>query len=230
MGSGKLIKLAIVKYGLENFNKIILNVFDSEDKAAILEKMIVNDYFVSLPNTYNMKVGGYGGFDHISKLDPIDRPNLIALRGKKNDRLAKYVKSRTNEELSEMARKGYETKKIRGTTKPNIPKEKRVEINSKIAESVSGENNAKFGTHLYISKVAEKLPNSTEFGHHRFRVGQQPDGWVTFAEWRDVRKDKTKGSYGRKWFNDGTNNYFLKPSDPKSIDLVIGRLLWRLDR
>lgn len=68
-GSGKLIKRAIKKYGKENFNKDILFVFDNEADMNSKEFEIVNEEFVSDPNTYNLMLGGSGGFDYINSID-----------------------------------------------------------------------------------------------------------------------------------------------------------------
>ena len=61
MGSGRLIKKAIEKHGIENFSRDILYYFDSPEKAFSKEKELVNESFVNNPNTYNMKTGGIGG-------------------------------------------------------------------------------------------------------------------------------------------------------------------------
>lgn len=60
MGSGKSLKAALKKYGLENFEKIILYCFDSEDEAYLKESEIVNETFIKRLDTYNMKCGGKG--------------------------------------------------------------------------------------------------------------------------------------------------------------------------
>ena len=65
MGSGNLIKRAIKKYGTENFIKEILFVYDNPTQMYKKEAEIVNEEFLLLENTYNIKLGGNGGFDHI---------------------------------------------------------------------------------------------------------------------------------------------------------------------
>ena len=61
MGSGKYLKYAQEKYGLENFTKDILFVFDTPEQMYDKESEIVNEDFL-LGNVYNLKLGGSGGF------------------------------------------------------------------------------------------------------------------------------------------------------------------------
>ena len=58
MGSGKGIKNAIAKYGVENFTKEIIATTDSAEKLWELEKEIVNETIVKDPMSYNMAYGG----------------------------------------------------------------------------------------------------------------------------------------------------------------------------
>lgn len=49
---------AILKYGISNFKRITLKVFDSLDEALQFEADIVNKEFIKQPSNYNATVGG----------------------------------------------------------------------------------------------------------------------------------------------------------------------------
>ena len=62
MGSGKLLKAAIKKYGIENFTKEILFVFDNEEEMNQKEKELV----ILSESSYNLCEGGKGGFSYVN--------------------------------------------------------------------------------------------------------------------------------------------------------------------
>jgi group I intron endonuclease len=66
MGSGKYLKRAQQKYGIENFKKEILFVFSTAEEMYEKEAEIVNEDFLATENTYNLKIGGFGGWDYIN--------------------------------------------------------------------------------------------------------------------------------------------------------------------
>lgn len=66
-GSGKHLKHAQKKYGLKNFTKTILYYLQNKEEMNLLEKMVVNEAFCKRKDTYNIKIGGDGGFDYINK-------------------------------------------------------------------------------------------------------------------------------------------------------------------
>ena len=63
MGSGKLLKQAIKKYGIEFFSKEILHVFKTEEEMNAKEKELV----IISEQSYNLCEGGQGGFSFINK-------------------------------------------------------------------------------------------------------------------------------------------------------------------
>lgn len=65
MGSGVAIKNAMKKYGRQSFNKTIIETFESESEMYEWESLNVNQEIVDDPKSYNMTMGGKGGFSHI---------------------------------------------------------------------------------------------------------------------------------------------------------------------
>lgn len=68
LGSGKLISAAIKKYGNESFIRTILRECSSLEEMYIAEAEFVTVEWVKDPMTYNLKVGGEGGWDYIAQL------------------------------------------------------------------------------------------------------------------------------------------------------------------
>ena len=66
MGSGKYLKRAIEKHGLENFTKEVLFTYDNPEEMFAKERELVNADFISEENTYNLKIGGNGGWDYLN--------------------------------------------------------------------------------------------------------------------------------------------------------------------
>jgi hypothetical protein len=67
LGSGIAIKEAIQKYGRSNFEREILYVFPTREEAIIKEMEIVNEEFINDPQTYNIKIGGDGGWEYVNE-------------------------------------------------------------------------------------------------------------------------------------------------------------------
>lgn len=66
MGSGKYLLNAQDKHGIDKFTKEILFVFDTPEEMYAKEAELVNEEFLTEENTYNLKVGGFGGWDYIN--------------------------------------------------------------------------------------------------------------------------------------------------------------------
>ncbi|ADJ19441.1 homing endonuclease [Acinetobacter phage 133] len=67
LGSGKVLKTAIKKYGPENFHTEILKVHYNQEDMYKHEASIVTEEFLTRPDTYNVKLGGKGGFDYVNQ-------------------------------------------------------------------------------------------------------------------------------------------------------------------
>jgi len=61
IGSGNLIKSAMKKYGVHNFEKRIVKFFDTEKEMFDYEAEIVNEDFLKRNDVYNLSLGGLGG-------------------------------------------------------------------------------------------------------------------------------------------------------------------------
>lgn len=77
MGSGKLLKRAIKKYGIENFTKEILFNFTTEEEMNAKEKELV----VLGENSYNLCEGGHGGFGYINRVSTSEQKAAIGAKG-----------------------------------------------------------------------------------------------------------------------------------------------------
>lgn len=209
MGSGSRIKAAIKKYGIENFDKEILAIFDTNDEAAKFEASLVTKDLVESGNTYNMHEGGHGGFAHINSAPPDQRANVIAWR----EKYARGEFKTGGDTSAYFTEDSYARMKV-GSAKGNeVLRNRSIEekqaTRDKLSKATSGCGNSQYGT-----KVCVNL----ETGEKK-RFKEIPAGWITTAEWRDSKKDKTNSAYGRHWYNDGEKNYYLKPDDVMIAEL-----------
>jgi hypothetical protein len=103
------------------------------------------------------------------------------------------------------------------------PKEELVKIRQKEAgRKRIGEKNPAFGTVWCVEKSSKDVSSRKQF-----KKTDIPDNWISIAEWRDMHKNKNNNAYGRKWYNDGSKNLYLKPDDViiEQLNLSKGRLI-----
>lgn len=93
LGSGKKLQEAIVKYGKENFKRDILYIFPTSEEAFLKELEIVDEEFINRRDTYNLRIGGDGGWDYINNVLLKD-PKYIQLF---RERVSNGVKKAINE-------------------------------------------------------------------------------------------------------------------------------------
>lgn len=82
MGSGKLIKAAINKHGIENFTKEILFVFETEDEMNKKEAELVTEELIASGTVYNLCPGGQGGAGVILMNTSLEERILNARKGR----------------------------------------------------------------------------------------------------------------------------------------------------
>lgn len=211
MGSGKLIKLAIAKYGVENFSKEVLQTFETNDAAAEFEASLVTPELLASGEVYNMHEGGHGGFIHINYLPSNERVNVIALRAKVQSGelkvggdTSRFFTEDSYRRIREGSQKGNNLKKLRSQEQKDV-------TNSKISEASKGSSNSQYGTKFYINLETKEIK--------RFKI--PPEGWLLSSDYREAQK-----SNSRRWFNNGVKNFYVYLNDPRIIEsqLIKGRI------
>lgn len=178
MGSGKYLKYAQKKYGIENFTKEILFVFDTPEKMYAKEAELVNKDFLAEENTYNLKVGGFGGFDHVNSSglntswkDPENRSHKISESQKRRilhgGKLSNQFKANSG-----VRHAAFVDAVNNGTFKgKHHTDESKSKIGARNSVSQKGAGNSQFGTRWIFSsalQVSKKIQKTDPL----------PDGWT----------------------------------------------------
>jgi group I intron endonuclease len=174
MGSGKYLKRAQEKYGIENFTKEILFIYDTSDEMYAKEAELVNEDFLALENTYNIKIGGYGGWDYLNKRH--DNPthsvehmtmmsNKVSIETKR--RCAKIANRKYKELFESNGNKIWWTP-AKGFLGKTHTEEVRKSIGEKNSKHQNGIGNSQFGT-MWITNEKENIKIS--------KTDSIPDGW-----------------------------------------------------
>lgn len=160
MGSGKVLRRAFTKHGAENFEKVILETFDSAAAMYAREKEVVDDEFLKREDTYNLRRGGTGGFDYINS-NGLAVPNITtensrecSQRGLAALRSKPEVRRRISR-AGGLATSGFKGKRHSEATKAKMR-----------AVDRSGAKNSQFGS-IWI----------TDGEQNKKTVGAIPDGW-----------------------------------------------------
>lgn len=174
MGSGKYLKYAQEKYGVENFTKEVLFVFDTPEEMYAKEAEIVNEEFLAEENTYNLKIGGFGGWDYVNA----DEDMRIA----KNKRAREITNSRHADLLQDWSSRGGKMRyKLHGVEQAWAEarasfagKRHTEEAKSKMSSAAkkrTKEQNSQYGTrwiHSLEFKVSKRIKKEDPL----------PEGWL----------------------------------------------------
>ena len=170
MGSGKYLKRAIAKYGIENFSKDILFLFDNEYDMNLKEAELVTEDFCLREDTYNICSGGKGGFGYINKngLNPVNdgsERHKARMRRAGLNTISKLHEKHKDPVFHEQWRQSLIG---RVPTIGTSGKKFSEEIKAKMSESGSGKNNSQFGT-MWITNGQENKKIK--------KIDVIPEGW-----------------------------------------------------
>jgi len=163
MGSGKILKRSIEKYGIENFTKTILFELETEQEMNDKEAEIVNEEFIKCGSNYNLMVGGHGGFDYINKncnprresFTDENRRKAVQIRMKaREDDFEWELKRR--KKISEGNRLYHENGGVSSFKGKKHSKETKKKISDKQKENTKGVKNSQYGS-IWIYSLEKKL-------------------------------------------------------------------------
>lgn len=142
LGSGKILKHAIHKYGKQNFKREWIMFCETKDEMDMMERLLVDETWVLRSDTYNICLGGEGGHTWLGKAPFQGRHHTNEMKmhmkkmlsGKNNPNYGKKFSFETRYKISQ-ARRG----------KPSSMKGKKCSNISKaiLGHSVSAETRAK---------------------------------------------------------------------------------------
>ena len=196
MGSGKVIRSAIEKYGIENFTKVILETFDDEKEMYARERAIVTEEFLSRDDVYNLRRGGTGGFDWINKNN---------LHGFSDPNIARKARETTNQILRE--RYGENWRTVVG----KLGAEKAAPA---IGEKIKSDP-------LFLLQLRENAKKACIKAASKEANDKRKK---TFAKIGHQQGEKNS-NYGNCWVTNGVQNLLIKKTDPIPTGFKKGRVM-----
>jgi group I intron endonuclease len=177
-GSGLLLKRAIEKHGRENFTREILFECKTEEEMNQKEADIVDEDFIARNDTYNIMLGGCGGFDYINsngKNHDGNWKDSMKRRSKKGVDKRKWLWENDESFKSEMIQK----------YKNNLELYRKLNLNPWVGRNHSDETKKKMSCVMKGKYIGKANPN---FGNHWItdgvenklvKKGTVPVGWKT---------------------------------------------------
>jgi hypothetical protein len=183
MGSGKQLKRAIKKYGVDNFRKEIIHDFDNIDDMQDAERNLVTTEFVNRSDTYNLIEGG-GAKENVEYVnrrglnlygmngktpnikDNFSRGRKTLAENRKDEEWFSAFKIKMSVAMRQLYENGYQNH-FKGRKHTDETKKK---ISEKNAVYQKGEGNSQFGTrwiHSLNLKQCKKIKKNDPL----------PDGW-----------------------------------------------------
>lgn len=187
LGSGKLLRYAVEKYGIQNFKREILFVFDNPEEMFAKEAEIVTEEFLSENNTYNLKKGGEGGFDLINKTGKnlyydkdgnclngiVNAKNLLRENTLKNLLIERGEWDSYREKISKNKKEYFQKHPANFLGKKHSD-ETRKKISQSSSVHQKGSKNSQFGTMWITNEISSKKIKASD---------PIPDGWRKGRSW-----------------------------------------------
>jgi hypothetical protein len=178
MGSGKHLKYAINKYGIENFNKEILFQFNNELEMNAKEAELVTEEFCLREDTYNLCPGGKGGWGYINS-----NSEIITKRDKYEHKLAGRLAA------NKVIKAKYGTTAFT-STKLKTDEEFRTEFREKVSAGLKQrftETEHHWKGQHHTEETKEKLRKPKNIGSSNSQFGTM---WITNGiQNRKIKKD-----------------------------------------
>lgn len=199
-GSGKYLKNAINKYGIENFIVEIIEYCETLEEQNEKEKYWITYYRNQNVEMYNISDGGDGG-NTFAELADIDRQKRIQ-KLKENS----YFANLTSEQQKQIHQKGWITRRQNGKDKYTIEQKQRM-------------SNSHKGIHMK-AETKQKLSKVNKGKHltdeHKQKIGKSNKGRIRSIQTR------LNMSIGRKGKCLGKDNHFYGKHHSDETKKIIG--------
>ena len=196
MGSGKILKQAIKKHGVENFKKEILySRIQYKETADDMERFAIAKERAIGKAEYNIANGGQGG----NLGEEVIRRMAASKKGKPSPNKGKHLSEETKRKLSE-AKKGKKHK-------PHTEETKR-----KISEANKGKNKGKRHTNETKNKMSASHIGQTSWNKGKPHTEEEKrkisEGLKKKFLSEEIRMKMSETMKGRHWYNNGKENKF----------------------
>ena len=221
MGSGKILKRAIDKYGPSNFRKDIIKFFSNRLDMFNYEREVVNEALVNDRNCYNCVVGGKGGGnfskDIIKKLQEkrsitCSKNGTYKIIGEK---LKEYYKNNP-EEASRISKIRAKKRDDLYRERPDIKKDVYSRVSSSLLEFWSNCDEE------YRKNKGENLKNSEAFKKSILKISQKNQGYSNpdfRARWKNIYEEYSEEICELIKYSNLTEQFIIKDLFNKKVKI-----------